>query len=62
MPPTDSSGNDRYRKLADHADCGLGIDEFEQIRRFTRLTEKSPAHPPKDTAEDSTNTNRHERN
>lgn len=33
------SGN-RYQRLDDHADTGLGADEFEGDRRFTRPTDR----------------------
>lgn len=30
---------DRYQRLADHADQGIGLDEFQGHRRFTRYTD-----------------------
>lgn len=32
----------RYADLESHRDLGEGAEEFEQTRRFTRLTEKTP--------------------
>ena len=32
----------RYDRFARYEDAGLGAEEFEQIRRFTRSTEKTP--------------------
>lgn len=31
--------SDRYRRLADHADVGLGADEYRGPRRYTRPSE-----------------------
>ena len=31
---------DRYRKLADHADQGVGADEYAGPRRYTRPTDR----------------------
>lgn len=33
----------RYDRFARYEDAGLGAEEFEHIRRFTRPTEKTPA-------------------
>lgn len=41
----------RYERLEQYADAGLGAEEFEQIRRFTRPTEKTSARSAKNTTE-----------
>jgi hypothetical protein len=37
---------DRYQRLADQADAGLGADEFEGPRRCTRPTDRGPISDP----------------
>ncbi|MGX9294584.1 hypothetical protein [Tsukamurella paurometabola] len=46
---------DRYRSLEDHADCGLGADEFEGARRFTRPSDRTNEAPVR-TAKHATGT------
>lgn len=38
--------DNRYRRLEDHADAGLGTDEFEGPRRYTRPTDRGPISNP----------------
>lgn len=38
--------DNRYRRLEDYADAGLGADEFEGDRRFTRPTDRGPISDP----------------
>lgn len=42
----------RYRPLEDHADAGLGAEEYRGPRRFTRPTDRTtPVHPAKNVTE-----------
>lgn len=38
--------DNRYRRLEDHADAGLGTDEFEGPRRYSRPTDRGPISNP----------------
>ena len=51
----------RYSDLERHADAGLGAEEFDQIRRFTRPTEKTPVRTAKHITE-AFNTNSQKEN
>lgn len=53
--------DDRYDRFARYADAGLGAEEFEEIRRFTRPTEKAPVSSAKNTT-GAFDTNPRERN
>lgn len=50
----------RYDRFARYEDAGLGAEEFEQIRRFTRPTERTSAS--RQASAEVQSTNPHERN
>jgi len=43
--------DDRYDRFVRYEDAGLGAEEFEKTRRFTRPTERAPVSSAKNTTE-----------